>query len=73
MASVLLFGFLGVVLLVSIFFGIVILAGYFGFIHVYDMLRPPIVTPLIQNIAPKFDVQQHKAINGNCRIPNGSE
>lgn len=72
MASVLLFGFLGVVLLVSLFFGIVVLAGYFGFIHVYDMLRPPVVKPVIQNnITPKTN-KHDKPMNGNCPISNGS-
>ncbi|XP_055909205.1 uncharacterized protein LOC129944071 [Eupeodes corollae] len=36
-ASILLFGCLGAILLVFLFFGILMLAGYFGFVHIYDL------------------------------------
>ncbi|XP_055843665.1 uncharacterized protein LOC129910347 [Episyrphus balteatus] len=36
-ASILLFGCLGAILLVFLFFGILTLIGYFGFAHIYDL------------------------------------
>ncbi|KAG4078269.1 hypothetical protein HA402_012979 [Bradysia odoriphaga] len=39
-ASVLLFGFLGSVVILFVLFGSVLLAGYFGFMQIYDLIYP---------------------------------
>lgn len=39
-ASVLLFGFLGAVVIMFLLFGSVLMAGYFGFMQIYDLFYP---------------------------------
>lgn len=39
-ASVFFFGFLGVMVMASLFIGSVFLTGYFGFSHIYDLIFP---------------------------------
>lgn len=46
-ASVALFGFLGAVVILFLLFGSVIMAGYFGFMQIYDLVYP-------QNLYIKF-------------------
>lgn len=41
MASALLFGFLGAVILFFLFFGFVMMAGYFGLVQIYELLDYP--------------------------------
>ncbi|XP_055298538.1 uncharacterized protein LOC129566524 [Sitodiplosis mosellana] len=41
MASALLFGFLGAVILFFFFFGFVMMAGYFGLVQIYELLDYP--------------------------------
>lgn len=41
MASALLFGFLGAVILFFLFFGFLMLAGYFGLVQIYELLDYP--------------------------------
>lgn len=38
-ASIILFGFIGCTLFVILFFGLVIIAGYFGFLKIYDIFE----------------------------------
>ncbi|XP_031628929.1 uncharacterized protein LOC116344490 [Contarinia nasturtii] len=41
MASALLFGFLGAVIIFFLFFGFVMMAGYFGLVQIYELLDYP--------------------------------
>lgn len=41
MASALLFGFLGAVVLFFFFFGFVMMAGYFGLVQIYELIDYP--------------------------------
>lgn len=41
LASALLFGFLGAIVLFFLFFGFVMMAGYFGLVQIYEMVDYP--------------------------------
>lgn len=38
-ASVILFGFIGCIVIVMLFFGAILTAGYFGFLRIYDIFE----------------------------------